>query len=63
MKFVDTIHDCKPFILRPLGLRYVKPYSFTFTTYCKGRWLRRKLIDVLSQEFQSETADYYVRFE
>ena len=46
-----------------IGLRYVKPYPFTFTTYCKGRWLRRKLIDVLSQEFQSETAEYYVRFE
>ncbi|CAB3995868.1 RNA pseudouridylate synthase domain-containing 2 [Paramuricea clavata] len=41
------------------GLRYVKPYPFTFTTYCKGRWLRRKLIDVLSQEFQSETTEYY----
>lgn len=41
------------------GLRHVKPYHFTFTTFCKGRWLKRKLIDVLAKEFQSETAEYY----
>ncbi|XP_046843007.1 RNA pseudouridylate synthase domain-containing protein 2-like [Xenia sp. Carnegie-2017] len=41
------------------GLRFVKPYFFTFSTHCKGRWLQRKLHDVMSQEFQSETAEYY----
>ena len=41
------------------GLRYVKPYHFTFTTHCKGRWIGRKLIDVFSSEFRMESIDYY----
>ena len=42
------------------GLRYVKPYYFTFTTHAKGRWVGSKVIDVFSQEFQSETPEFYV---
>ncbi|XP_020610181.1 RNA pseudouridylate synthase domain-containing protein 2-like isoform X1 [Orbicella faveolata] len=41
------------------GLRCVHPYYFTFTTYCKGRWVGRSLIDVFKEEFQSETQEYY----
>ena len=43
------------------GLRYVKPYYFTFTTHAKGRWVGSKVIDVFSREFQSETPEFYVR--
>lgn len=42
------------------GLRHVHPYYFTFTTYCKGRWVGRSLIDVFKEEFRSETQEYYV---
>ncbi|XP_028409988.1 RNA pseudouridylate synthase domain-containing protein 2-like [Dendronephthya gigantea] len=52
-KFQETEYYIKD------GLRHVKPYPFTFTTYCKGRWLRRKILDVLSQEFQAKTIEYY----
>jgi len=41
------------------GLRHVHPYYFTFTTYCKGRWVGRSLIDVFEKEFRSETQEYY----
>ncbi|KAJ7381447.1 RNA pseudouridylate synthase domain containing protein 2 [Desmophyllum pertusum] len=41
------------------GLRCVHPYYFIFTTYCKGRWVGRSLIDVFKEEFQSETKEYY----
>lgn len=42
------------------GLRCVHPYYFTFTTYCKGRWVGQSLIDVFKEEFRSETQEYYV---
>ena len=38
----------------------MKPYYFTFTTHAKGRWVGSKVIDVFSQEFQSETPEFYV---
>lgn len=43
------------------GLRYVKPYYFTFTTHAKGRWVGSTVYDVFCREFQSETPEYYVR--
>ncbi|KFM74596.1 RNA pseudouridylate synthase domain-containing protein 2, partial [Stegodyphus mimosarum] len=33
------------------GLRKVYPYYFQYSTFCKGRWINRKLIDVYSEEF------------
>lgn len=41
------------------GLRYIKPYFFTFTTHCKGRWFGKKLIDVFTKEFRMESPAYY----
>lgn len=31
--------------------RHVKPYIFEFSTYAKGRWLNRQLLDVVCAEF------------
>lgn len=42
------------------GLRCVPPYYFTFTTHAKGRWVGSTIHDVFTQEFQSETPEYYV---
>ncbi|GFQ99556.1 RNA pseudouridylate synthase domain-containing protein 2 [Trichonephila clavata] len=33
------------------GLRKVYPYYYRHTTYCKGRWIKKPLIDVYTQEF------------
>ncbi|EDO47303.1 predicted protein, partial [Nematostella vectensis] len=41
------------------GLRHVKPYYFTFTSHCKGRWLNRELLDIFREEFRSESISYY----
>ena len=43
------------------GLRKVYPYPFKFNSHAKGRWLDRKLIDVLSSDFDAYDIDYYVR--
>lgn len=40
-------------------LRRVKPYFFTYLTYCKMRWRDRKLLDVFVSEFRDRDADYY----
>ncbi|GAB6032271.1 hypothetical protein CHUAL_010911 [Chamberlinius hualienensis] len=36
------------------GLRKIYPYFYTFTTYCKGRWINMKLIDVFAKEFLAQ---------
>ncbi|KAK6462964.1 DRAP deaminase [Scheffersomyces coipomensis] len=40
-------------------LRRVKPYYFTYLTYCKLRWRDRKLIDIFVDEFRDRSAEYY----
>ncbi|KAL4154447.1 hypothetical protein QTP88_000311 [Uroleucon formosanum] len=43
------------------GLRKVYPYYFTFTTYTKGRWVGRTLMDVFGEEFRAHSSDEYER--
>ncbi|XP_022685653.1 RNA pseudouridylate synthase domain-containing protein 2-like isoform X1 [Varroa jacobsoni] len=41
------------------GLRKVYPYEFTYSTFTKGRWVGRPLLDVFRQEFRAQTLEYY----
>ncbi|RPA79795.1 pseudouridine synthase [Ascobolus immersus RN42] len=41
------------------GLRRVKPYYFTFNTFCKERWRDRTLVDVFQSEFRDRPIEYY----
>ena len=43
----------------PKWLRVVKPYAYNFSTYAKGRWEGRTIIDVYSTEFGSYPRSYY----
>lgn len=36
------------------------PYNFTYTTTAKGRWIGKKLLEILKLEFYQITDDYYV---
>ncbi|KAM0449483.1 hypothetical protein ACHAO4_007501 [Trichoderma viride] len=40
-------------------LRRVKPYHFTYNTYCKERWRGRSLIDIFESEFRDRPVEYY----
>jgi 23S rRNA-/tRNA-specific pseudouridylate synthase len=40
-------------------LRIVYPYSHTFTSFCKARWIGRTILDVYSTEFGSYPMSYY----
>lgn len=41
------------------GLRKVYPYYFTYTTYAKGRWVGKTLLDVFANEFRAHSSDEY----
>lgn len=43
------------------GLRRVRPYNFTYNTYCKERWRNKTLLDIFGSEFRDRPVDYYVR--
>lgn len=40
-------------------LRKIKPYYFTYKTFCKLRWRDRHLLDVFVTEFRDRSAEYY----
>ncbi|ODV97225.1 hypothetical protein PACTADRAFT_48974 [Pachysolen tannophilus NRRL Y-2460] len=40
-------------------LRKVPPYFFTYLTFCKLRWIGKKLIDVFADEFRLYPRSYY----
>ncbi|SMN20252.1 similar to Saccharomyces cerevisiae YDL036C PUS9 Mitochondrial tRNA:pseudouridine synthase, catalyzes the formation of pseudouridine at position 32 in mitochondrial tRNAs [Maudiozyma saulgeensis] len=40
-------------------LRIVKPYYFTYKTFCKQRWRERKLFDIFVTEFRDRKESYY----
>jgi 23S rRNA-/tRNA-specific pseudouridylate synthase len=40
-------------------IRCVEPYVFDYTTFAKGRWLKRPLIDVLTKEFGGYEPSYW----
>lgn len=42
-------------------LRKVYPYYFTYTTFCKGRWVGKNLIDVFIEEFCAHSKDEYAK--
>ncbi|XP_040062858.1 RNA pseudouridylate synthase domain-containing protein 2 isoform X1 [Ixodes scapularis] len=42
------------------GLRKVYPYYFTYTTFCKGRWIGHLLVDVFTREFRAHSKEIYV---
>ena len=43
------------------GFRRVKPYHYTYTTWCKERWRGRELIDIFECEFRDRPLEYYRR--
>jgi hypothetical protein len=49
----------RPYYLEE-GLRKVKPYHFTYNTYCKERWRGKGLLDIFAKEFRDRPLEYYV---
>jgi 23S rRNA-/tRNA-specific pseudouridylate synthase len=54
----------KDIVITPLtlvrsDLRVIKPYPYTFTSFCKARWIGRTVLDVYGTEFGSYPPGYY----
>lgn len=43
------------------GLKRVKPYYYTYATWCKERWRGRSLIEIFESEFRDRPLAYYRR--
>ncbi|KAK3305392.1 pseudouridine synthase [Chaetomium strumarium] len=41
------------------GLRRVRPYFYTYNTWCKERWRGRQLVDIFESEFRDRPLEYY----
>ncbi|EED12865.1 DRAP deaminase (Rib2), putative [Talaromyces stipitatus ATCC 10500] len=54
----EPINDADRFYFEG-GLRRVKPYFYTYNTYCKERWRGRTVYDIFTSEFRDRTAEYY----
>lgn len=48
----------RPYVIED-GLRRVKPYHYTYNTWCKARWRGSTLFDVFESEFRDRPAEYY----
>ncbi|SCU97194.1 LAMI_0F09186g1_1 [Lachancea mirantina] len=50
----------KPEVYFFRGLRKIKPYHHSRTSFAKGRWLNRTLLEVLVDEFRAHSREEYV---
>lgn len=41
------------------GLKRIRPYHFTYSTWCKERWRGRSLIEIFESEFRDRPLAYY----
>ncbi|THH29543.1 hypothetical protein EUX98_g4651 [Antrodiella citrinella] len=48
-----------PNSLRATSRRKIPPYWYAYTTMAKGRWLGRKILEVVSSEFRDRSMDFY----
>jgi len=53
-------YKMKPNIIRQNNLRFIEPYEFEYQIYAKGRWIGKKLIEVLLQEFRQYNEEYFL---
>jgi hypothetical protein len=57
-KIQDKIESKPNYIIHD-NVRSVEPYIHDFTTYAKGRWLNRNLLDVVMNEFGGHPQHYW----
>ncbi|KAL3229738.1 tRNA pseudouridine(31) synthase [Nakaseomyces bracarensis] len=43
------------------GLRKIRPYYHTRSSYAKGRWLHKSLLEVLVKEFRAHSREFYAQ--
>lgn len=57
---VDYYSEDNPPIYEKIApFRFVRPYEHCYKTRAKGRWVKRRLIEALEQEFKAYDREYY----
>lgn len=59
-KIKSEYSELKPSIVRAYNLRFIEPYTFKYQLYAKGRWVGKKLMDVLLNEFRQYDRNYFL---
>lgn len=57
----NELYDLKPTLTKKYNLRFIEPYEFKYQLYSKGRWIGKKLIDVLLNEFKNYNEEYFLK--
>jgi 23S rRNA-/tRNA-specific pseudouridylate synthase len=58
-KIKSEYSELKPNIVRAYNLRFIEPFTFKYQLYAKGRWVGKKLMDVLLNEFRRYDRNYF----
>jgi tRNA pseudouridine synthase 9 len=54
-------YEMKPTLVRKHNLRFIEPYEFKYQIYAKGRWVGKKLIEILINEFRLYNLEYFIK--
>jgi 23S rRNA-/tRNA-specific pseudouridylate synthase len=60
-KIKKEYYEMKPNLIRAHNLRFIEPYQFKYQLYTKGRWIGKKIIDVLLNEFRQYDRTYFIK--
>ncbi len=59
-KIKNEYLNLKPEVKVINNLRHITPYEFKYQVFVKGRWLKKRLIDVLLVEFKQYNEEYFL---
>ncbi len=60
-KIKNEYYDMKPNLTRIHNLRLIQPYEFKYQLYTKGRWVGKKLLDVMVNEYRTYSTEYFIK--
>ena len=60
-KIKNEYYNLKPNVTKKHNLRIIEPYEFKYQLYVKGRWVGKKLINVLETEFLTYNHEYFIK--
>ena len=59
-KIKNEYYNLKPTVEKKHNLRIIETYEFKYQLYVKGRWVGKKLINVLETEFLTYDHEYFI---
>jgi 23S rRNA-/tRNA-specific pseudouridylate synthase len=57
----NEYYELKPSLIKKYNLRFIEPYEFKYQLYTKGRWVNKKILNVLTNEFRQYNEEYFIK--